>query len=73
MNCRNFSDGRKSSGNENSSGIWLRLISGNALSAPILALSDAGAAIVTVLIYFFIFQVGFKSVPPVPGFPMCCG
>ena len=25
--------------------------------------------IVTVLIYFFIFQVGFKSVPPVPGVP----
>ena len=25
--------------------------------------------IVTVLIYFFIFQVGFKSVPPVPGAP----
>ena len=24
---------------------------------------------VTVLIYFFIFQVGFKSVPPVPGVP----
>ncbi len=25
--------------------------------------------IVTVLIYFFIFQVGFKSVPPIPGIP----
>ena len=25
--------------------------------------------LVTVLIYFFIFQVGFKSVPPVPGVP----
>ncbi|WP_101876395.1 ABC transporter permease [Lachnoclostridium edouardi] len=25
--------------------------------------------VVTVLIYFFIFQVGFKSVPPVPGVP----
>ena len=30
--------------------------------------------IVTVLIYFFIFQVGFKSVPPVPGVSLtCCG
>ena len=25
--------------------------------------------LVTVLIYFFIFQLGFKSVPPVPGVP----
>ncbi|MEG2699935.1 MAG: ABC transporter permease [Hungatella sp.] len=25
--------------------------------------------IVTVLIYFFVFQMGFKSAPPVPGFP----
>ena len=29
--------------------------------------------LVTVLIYFFIFQLGFKSVPPVPGVPMCSG
>lgn len=26
--------------------------------------------VVTVLIYFFIFQMGFKSVPPFPGCPM---
>lgn len=25
--------------------------------------------VVTVLIYFFVFQMGFKSAPPVPGFP----
>ena len=25
--------------------------------------------VVTVLIYFMIFQLGFKSVPPVPGVP----
>ena len=25
--------------------------------------------VVTVLIYFFVFQLGFKSVPPVPGVP----
>ncbi|MCD8369032.1 MAG: ABC transporter permease [Clostridiales bacterium] len=26
-------------------------------------------SMVTVLIYFFVFQLGFKSTPPVPGFP----